>query len=301
MLTPLSIKIVDKPGKDEGGRGIKALLFLLVTLPGLWAPAKAQENNQMQNGVMNPREMNPDTIAAGQKLFTAACSGCHGARAEGGRGPNLADGTLVRRKDPQQLFGSIRRGVPGTDMPPFNLPDAQIWQMLVYIYSLSTPAAESRVPGDAEAGKATFIGKGNCAHCHMILGRGGFLGPDLSNIGMSRSWNQLRQALLDSNSRSTSGYQGVTVITAAGPPITGIVKYRTNYSVGVQDAGGNLHLLPMHDVRELLFRKGSLMPDDYPRRLTPGEIDDVVAFLSRQSVRPIKIPGAPASPSRNPQ
>jgi putative heme-binding domain-containing protein len=293
------MKISGKPTQDEGARIVKTLLFLLLTLPGLGVPGKAQGNNPTPSGAMNPREMNPVTIAAGQKLFAATCSGCHGAHAEGGRGPNLADGTLIRRKDAQHLFGSIQKGVPGTDMPPFNLPDAQIWQLLTYIYSLSTPAAESRVPGDAETGKAIFFGRGNCSSCHMILGRGGFLGPDLSNAGMAHSWNQLKQALLDPTSRSTTGYQGITVVPTSGPPITGIVKYNTNYSVAVQDAGGNLHLLPMHEVRKLIFRKGSLMPDDYPRRLTPAEIDDVVAFLSRQSVRPIKIPTAPASPARD--
>jgi putative heme-binding domain-containing protein len=133
----------------------------------------------------------------------------------------------------------------------------------------------------------------------MIMGRGGFLGPDLSNIGMTRSWKQIRQALLDPDTRSMTGYQGVTVVPTVGAPITGIVKYDTNYSLAVQDAEGNLHLLTMHDVRKLIFRKGSLMPDDYARRLTPGEIDDVVAFLSRQSVRPIKKETSSTGPARD--
>lgn len=280
-------------------RRIRGVLILLVMLPVLRGVGPAQEHHPKQNGETNPLEVDPEAIQAGQKLFSAACSPCHGAHGEGGRGPNLADGSIVRRKDAQHLFASIRNGVPGTDMPPFNLPDAQIWQLLDYIYSLSTPAAESHVPGNAESGRAIFFGKGKCGSCHMILGHGGYLGPDLSNAGMSHSWNQLRQALLDASSRSTPGYQGVTVITTTGAQITGIAKYDTNYSLAVLDAGGNLHLLPMQDVRKLTFQKGSLMPDDYQRRLTPDEINDVVAFLSRQSVRTIKPRTASASTAGN--
>jgi mono/diheme cytochrome c family protein len=114
---------VGKPIQDEGAHIIWGVLFLLVTLPWLVVPGKGQNNPPPPNGGINPRDMNPVAIAAGQKLFTAACSGCHGYHAEGGRGPNLADGSLARRKDAQHLFGSIQKGVPGTDMPPFNLPD----------------------------------------------------------------------------------------------------------------------------------------------------------------------------------
>lgn len=268
-------------------------------LLGMLLSSKAQDDNQKKNAVKNPVEGQPEAIAEGQKLFVASCSGCHGTHAEGGRGPNLADGSIVRRTDDEHLFGAIHNGVPGANMPAFNLPGTQIWQLLAYIHSLSSPAAESHVPGDPEAGKATYYGKGGCSNCHMILGRGGMLGPDLSNIGMSRSWHQLTQALVNPKFRSQAGFQGVTIVTTKGAKITGIAKYNTNYSLVVQDAEGNLHSLSMQDIRELIFRKGSLMPDDYGQRLSPKEIDDVVAFLSRQSVRPIKTQSSTASPPKD--
>lgn len=244
----------------------------------------AQDLQGQENESANPLGGKPEAIQAGQKLFAAACSGCHGEQGEGGRGPNLEDGQIVRRKDDQQLFSTIRKGVAGGDMPAFDLPKEQIWQLLAYIRSLSAPAAESKVPGDPKNGKAIFYGKGHCSNCHMILGRGGFMGPDLSNIGMSRSWKQLRQALLNPESRSRTGYQGVTVVTMKGLRITGIVKDNTNYSMAILDAVGHLHLLSMRNIREIIYRRDSLMPDDYDRLLTPKEIEDLLAFLSRQSV-----------------
>ena len=294
------MKIMGKPLKGNGPRFILALLFLLVILPGLWAPIWAQRRNR-QNGGANPLEGNPAAIDAGQKLFSGACGGCHGALGEGGRGPNLEDGSLVRRRGAQQLFGSIKNGVAGTDMPPFNLPDEQIWQVLAYISSLSAPAAEAHVPGDPEAGKIIFDGKGNCVSCHMLQGHGGALGPDLSNVGMSHSIKQLKQAVVDPNSQLKPGYEGVTVVTNSGQQFTGVAKYHTNYSVAVQDAKGNLHLLLMRDVKKITFHKGSLMPGDYQKRLSAGELDDLLAFLSRQTVRPIKAQNSSASPAGDPQ
>ena len=56
----------------------------------------------------------PEDIAAGEKLFVSACSGCHGKTGEGGRGPNLNDGKLVRRLNDQRLFSAIKAGVPSS-------------------------------------------------------------------------------------------------------------------------------------------------------------------------------------------
>ena len=274
------------------------VVFLLAVAPGLWVFSKPQEgrNYPREDRGVNPLEGNEDAIRAGQTLFDTACSGCHGAHAEGGRGPNLADGRLVRRRGIQRLFTSIHNGVPGSEMPAFNLPDAQIWQMLAFISSLSAPAAASHVPGDPAAGKAIFFGKGQCGSCHMILGQGGYLGPDLSNVGMAHSYAQLKKALLDANARSNSGYQGITVVTNSGQEITGVAKYQTNYSLAILDAGGHLHLLSMNDVRKLTLQNSSLMPD-YRQRLTSQEVEEVLAFLSRQSVRPPKSGSVVASPA----
>src|SRR5215813_7934176 len=100
----------------------------------------------------NPFAGQSDAILAGRKLFATSCSGCHGANGEGGRGPNLAEGRRLRRQTDRSLFNSIRMGVRGTDMPPTNLPDDQIWSVVAFVRALSAPAYESRMPGDPEAG-----------------------------------------------------------------------------------------------------------------------------------------------------
>jgi putative heme-binding domain-containing protein len=171
-------------------------------------------------------------------------------------------------------------------MPPSPLPDEKIWQMISFLRDLTSPAFDSQVPGDAEAGSTFYFEKGGCANCHMIQGRGGYLGPDLSNIGRSRTLPQLRESLLAPDARITEGFRGVTVTTADGRKISGVAKDNTNYVIAILDAKGNLHRLQKQKLREVVFHSKSLMPGDYKKRLSAGDLDNLLAFLSRQSLRP---------------
>src|SRR5436190_10230697 len=234
----------------------------------------------------NPFAAQPDAILAGRNLFMASCSGCHGANAEGGRGPNLTEGRQIRRLRDGALFASIKSGVPGTDMPPSNLAEDQIWRLVAFVRDLSAAAYESKVAGDAEQGASIFFGKGGCSGCHMIRGRGGFIGPDLTDIGALRTVPQLRESLLKPSARIVDGYEGVTVTLRDGSKISGVARNSNNYSMQILDAKGSLRLLATDELRAVEFRKSSLMPEDYGKRLASAQIDNLLAFLSRQSVRP---------------
>ena len=71
--------------------------LLSISLALAQTPGKEDE-------LKNPVAGKPEAISAGRKLFLESCSGCHGAEAEGGRGPNLARGERVRGVTNRQLF-----------------------------------------------------------------------------------------------------------------------------------------------------------------------------------------------------
>jgi cbb3-type cytochrome c oxidase subunit III len=83
----------------------------------------------------------PERVAEGQTVFASACAGCHGANAQGGRAPNLADATWVgvaSKDDHAGIFRIIKEGVPGR-MPAMGgrqLTDDQIHALTFYIQSL---------------------------------------------------------------------------------------------------------------------------------------------------------------------
>jgi putative heme-binding domain-containing protein len=156
---------------------------------------------------------------------------------------------------------------------------------VAFVRSLTAPAAEGKVPGDVRKGEALFAAKG-CVGCHQVNGKGGQLGPDLSNAGAMRALPQLREAIVDPDADGAFGYRAVTAVMNDGRVLKGVARNRTNYSLQLQDAQGKLHLLNVADIKELSVGKGSPMPKDYGKKLTKQEIDDLISFLGRQTLRP---------------
>ena len=259
---------------------MRSFAALLVVVPLL-----AQHGEDQDKKSKNPAFSDPAAIAAGSKLFTNSCAGCHGPRGEGGRGPNLRNRGVWHSLDEQELFQTIQKGIPGADMPATNLPEEQIWQVAAFVRALSAPAIESKPPGDPAVGETIFWGKAECGSCHRVLGRGGMLGPDLSNIGAQRPANQIREALLDPDEDSSRSYQGITVVTKDGKTISGVARTRTNYSVVILDKTGELHTLRADELRDMKLSRHSLMPS-YKQKLSQDELTNLIAYLSRLSVRP---------------
>ncbi|MBM3773754.1 MAG: c-type cytochrome [Acidobacteria bacterium] len=249
-------------------------------------PVAAQNVEPKDPKKRHPAIGNPEAIAAGKKIFSGSCAVCHGPEGQGGRGPNLRQQVMWHTLTDEDLFKTIHTGVPGADMPGSNLPEEQVWQLAAFVRWLTSPAMEAPPPGDVAAGEALFWGKGQCGNCHRVLGRGGMLGPDLSNTGARRSVEQLREAVLDPDADGFPGYRGVKAVLKDGRAIQGVARNRTNYSLQILDSKGALHLLPMSAVKELTLSAHSPMPGDYKTRFSRQELDDLVAYLSRRSVRP---------------
>ena len=251
----------------------------------LFVPLLAAQTSDEKEDLKNPAAGQTEAIAAGQKLYLESCSGCHGPTAEGGRGPNLARGEQIRGATNRHLLSVIKDGVKGSEMPPAGLPEEKVWQIVAYLRNLTSVAFDSAGPGDAHAGGALFFGKAGCAQCHTIRGRGGYPGPDLSDIARMRSFRQLRESLLDPDAHIPEGYRGVRVVAKSGAEISGVARDDTNYAIQILDASGNVHRLLKQELREVSYRSTSQMPKDYAQRLRAGEVQDLLAFLGRQSMR----------------
>ena len=229
-------------------------------------------------------------VEAGAARFRQLCTGCHGRTGEGGQGegqgPNLATSWEVRRAKDAELFGFIKNGVKGTAMPAFPLPDEQLWELAAFVRSLNAPADMLPVAGNVSNGEAIFFGKGQCSSCHMIRGRGGYLGPDLSDIGATRRLGEIRNAVLAPSLEPSAGYRPLLLPGNDGTPLRAVAKHTTYWSADVVDERGHLHLIHGEDaVGKLDFQKQSWMSTNYAAHLTPEEVTDLLAYLSRQSIR----------------
>ncbi len=197
-------------------------------------------------------------------------------------------------------------------MPPFRgLTDEQIWQIVVYLRTLSgvrtgDPAANATTSrGNRASGETLFFGKANCASCHQVNGRGGIVGPDLSTVARAPA-DALRQKILNPATpfaAPPAGGRGgpvgrggaaarplVTVAkTKDGREIRGVRRNEDTFSLQMVDASGTLHLLDKLQLADVRVENTSLMPGDYGTKLAAGEIDDLVAYLSTLRERDLTI------------
>ena len=75
-------------------------------------------------------------VAAGKILFQKSCTACHGGNAQGGRGPDLTSGRWRSGGSDAELTRNIIRGIPGTEMPAFPMPQQEAAQIVAYLRSL---------------------------------------------------------------------------------------------------------------------------------------------------------------------
>lgn len=221
-------------------------------------------------GALADAREDPETGAA---LFSAECSGCHGQRATGGIGPDLTRGTFRTAVDDASLFQVIARGVPGSRMPGAlgRHSTDDIWQLVNYVRSLGPSEAAVMPRGDNSAGQRLFDGRARCSACHAVNGRGGNLGPDLTNIGAERAGAALRAAL-DIN-------RTVRVTTTDGAAYNGRRMDEDTFSIRLLDEYGTLRSFERSTVRRVERLASGAMHQD-ASTLGQTEIDDLVAFLS---------------------
>jgi len=243
----------------------------------------------------NPLAGKPEAIAAGQKSYEQVCQACHGDAGRGSeRGPALSTGRFSRGSLDGEIFLNIRNGIKGTPMPPFSaLKQEEIWQLVTYIRSLSGAPAESAesVPGNAATGEALFFGKAGCGGCHGINAMGGIAGPDLSAAGKMPA-ERLRAKI---TGQARTGWVG-TAQTRTGTTLRGQVTAEDSFSVHLMTPAGQRHFLSKAELASFQRVRGSIMPVNYATRLTPAEIQDLVAFLKANPARDLTKTAATAIP-----
>ena len=111
--------------------------------------------------------------------------------------------------------------MPKADKPPIGLNRSEVWAITAFLESLggtvdvtlddipktsgsggagggSAQVVELKLPGDAQAGQAVFMGKGGCFACHKVGPAGtGTVGPDLSQIAKIQTPEYIMGKVLD--------------------------------------------------------------------------------------------------------
>jgi putative heme-binding domain-containing protein len=256
-------------------RLIGLLTFLLMTGGGsLWAQATKPSEDHPPG--KNPHLGDKASIKGGLALYRVRCGDCHGLDATGYRGPDLT--AILGGMPDERLFQTIRKGVPGTEMPASTVPDDDVLMVIAYLRDLSTVAPPEKTIGNVENGARLFATQ--CASCHRVGDRGGRLGPDLSRVGAARSRAALVREIRTPSDWIPPAYETVTLVMKDGQKIRAIKKNQDVFSIQIMDPRERIQGYPRSSLQDVIYEKTSLMPEYGPDRLSDAELSDLVGYLS---------------------
>jgi cytochrome c oxidase cbb3-type subunit 3 len=245
----------------------------------------------------NPFAGDPKAVKLGEFQFRSNCAFCHGLGARGGgRGPDLTRAQKRHGNSDAEMFRNIHDGIAGTAMPTaavgsigVGMTEEEIWQVITYLRSVQAQAS-GQPTGNAAHGKELFYGATGCATCHMIQGKGGRLGPDLSGTGSARSTDyivdsirnpsrRLAQGISEATKEFSQEYETVTVVSADGTKFMGVVLNEDQFTLQMMDTREQLHLFEKSKLRSFEKTRESLMPAYDQKTLSDKDLQDVIAYL----------------------
>ncbi|MBN2547809.1 MAG: c-type cytochrome [Anaerolineales bacterium] len=169
--------------------------------PGYQPPVEQVSQVEATSGPLFP--LLPPDPSRGQPIYVEKCAPCHGdsGLGNGSRAAQLANPVpalsapeLARLSRPVDWYQTVTQGNLEKFMPAFkSLSDRQRWDVVAYLYSLSTTPATLLMGAE--------IYQANCVECHGKDGKGGMpdqaSAPDLTNqeLMASKSGSDLFQVI----------------------------------------------------------------------------------------------------------
>lgn len=138
--------------------------------------------------------------------------------------------------------------------------------------------------GDAESGRRLFftaVGP-RCAVCHQYDGRGGIVGPDLTNIRDTNSRARIIASILQPSQEIAPHYQPWLLLTKDGKSRSGLRLAKAGDD-GVEpyvDSAGNSFMLKSYEIDVRQPSPVSIMPDGLEQTLSIEDLRNLVTFLS---------------------
>jgi cytochrome c oxidase cbb3-type subunit III len=281
----------------ERMKAIRAAIVSATIALALWSGFASPLGAQAKNPYAGDEKM----AKLGEFAFRANCAFCHGLGARGGgRGPDLTRTPKKHGESDAEIFNTINNGVAGTAMPPngatqqgVGMTEEEVWQVVTYIRSVEKKA-DAKSLGNAEHGKQLFYGAAACGTCHMVNGKGGRLGPDLSGAAAGRSTDYLSESLRAPSKRLAQGiseamkefsqeYETANVTTADGTKYAGVVLNEDAFTLQILDTRENLHSWEKSSLKSYEKTRQSLMPAYDEKTLPEKDLQDLLAFLAAAS------------------
>jgi PQQ-dependent dehydrogenase (methanol/ethanol family) len=106
------------------------------------------------------------SVNDGTKIYAQHCAGCHGVDAHGtDKAPGLAENEVLRGRPAESLRDLIRKGIPASGMPAFDLSPQELDALVALIRSLNAPQTDARTqPHEPQPSTGTAIDFARISH-----------------------------------------------------------------------------------------------------------------------------------------
>jgi len=168
--------------------------------------------------------------------------------------------------------GRASQTVPSSDSPRPAVTDIDAW------------LARLGDGGSADAGWRTFFATtgGRCAACHMLGGRGGMVGPDLTGIVARMGRRRVLESLLQPDKEIGPGYVAYALELTDGRVITGLSAglVEKDTAERILTADGSATIVPLAKIESRTPLATSLMPSGLVQLLSDDDLRDLLAVLA---------------------
>jgi len=135
-------------------------------------------------------------------------------------------------------------------------------------------------PGDLARGRLVY--EQNCMVCHMIQGKGGQVGPDLTGIG-HKPKNENLIDIIDPNRSVEGTYRAWNVVMKDGNTFYGRLAKESRTSIEITDTTG-VHAIQRSDIKAITATDRSIMPEGF-EALPPQDISSLLEYLAHADAK----------------
>lgn len=136
--------------------------------------------------------------------------------------------------------------------------------------------------GDARRGRRLFEENTalSCRRCHSFTSGELLVGPNLADIGRSRSREELLTSIVNPNDKITEGFRTTVLQLDSGKVVSGIVRSENETRVVLVDPDGKEIVVEANTIDDR-FEGKSAMPEDLMKHLPERDLRDLVEYLSQ--------------------
>lgn len=136
--------------------------------------------------------------------------------------------------------------------------------------------------GDPDVGRRIFGHRNGpgCLTCHVVKGRGGLVGPDLTSYASGRTIEAMVRSILDPASEVAPQFAPWVIELRDGRTLEGMIVQENLGKVVIGKADGSTETVDSSEVAARSPTSGSIMLQGLVNRMTRREFRDLVSYLS---------------------